>query len=131
MTRIMIRKILAVAAIVALAGSPVFGSVCAMSCGTGGGSCCCSSSPGDPGDISAAYSNPSCCSPELQTSRGKELFIDRPATGTRFQQNLLALSSPLLFNAGKTEPAGHVVIASSVGKARSSPLFLLKASFLI
>jgi hypothetical protein len=125
-----LRKGLAAFAVIVLALTPAFGAVCAMPCGSGeggaGGSCCCR-----PSETAAAevLSSPTCCASEVKAFDPG--ILARAAAGAR------ALESPTA-SVGTIEEISAVADLrwptprfNSPGNARSSPLFLLHASFVI
>jgi hypothetical protein len=130
MTRTYLKKGIAAVGVMVLALAPAFGSVCAMPCGSGGegagGSCCCKPS----GTLAAeALSNPSCCASEVKTSE--------PGILARATVSARSLEPTVVAVCTAEETAATAIFQSprphfdSPGNARSSPLFLLHASFII
>lgn len=124
------KKGIAALAVMVLALSPAFGALCAMPCGAGGegtgGSCCCRPA----GDSAAeVLAGPSCCTTEVKASD--------PGMPVRATVNVKALELPTASVCTAEETAAVAGLQwptpshDSPGNARSSPLFLLHASFII
>jgi hypothetical protein len=130
MTREYVKKTVAAVAVIVLALAMPFGGVCAMPCGSGGEgageSCCCRPAATLAAEV---VSSPSCCAPEVRTSDPG--MLARAAVGSRFLELTAAAvctAEEAAGVAGFQSPTPHV---DSPGNARSSPLFLLHASFII
>jgi hypothetical protein len=125
-----LKKGIAAFTVIVLMLLPAFGAVCAMPCGSGGedagASCCCRPS----GTLAAeVLANPSCCGSEVKTS-DPGILARAIAGPTVLEQTAASIGT-----AGETTtvadlqwPTPHF---DSPGNARSSPLFLLHASFII
>ena len=125
-----LKKMVAAFTVAVITLAPAFGAVCAMPCGSGGegagASCCCR-----PSETSAAtvLANPSCCASEVKSSEPGILAratvtartLESPAAAVRFTEETAAV-------AGFQRPTP---VFDAPGNARSSPLFLLHASFII
>lgn len=130
MTRNYIKKVIAAVTVMVLVLAPAFGSLCAMPCGSGGegagGSCCCRPSETLAVEVLA---NPSCCASEVKTSDPG--ILARAAVSARSLESTAAAvctAEETTEVAGFQSPTPHF---DSPGDARSSPLFLLHASFII
>ena len=130
MTNEYVKKGVAAFTVIVLALAPAFGAVCAMPCGNGGegagASCCCRPSETLAAEVLA---NPSCCASEVKTSDPG--IIARAIAGSRTPES----TSASIGTAQETATVAGVQWATphfdSPGNARSSPLFLLHASFII
>ncbi len=130
MTRKYLKKGLAAFTVIVLALAPAFGAVCAMPCGSGGdgasGSCCCRPSSASAGET---LSSPTCCAAEVKTSDSG--ILARATVSARALESPVAsvgTAEETVTVAGLQWPTPH---SDSPGSARSSPLFLLHASFII
>ena len=129
MNRNRLREVLAAVLVVLLAAAPVSGAVCTMSCSDGGGACCCENTAGI-GTVQLTAE--SCCADEASSPAAANLSAER-LTGS----NLSSFSAAATLNvAPDTDgPAaseqGFAAPPHGQAGGRSSPLFLLNASFLI
>ena len=130
MTKKYLKKGIAAFTVIVLALAPAFGAVCAMPCGSGGegasGSCCCRPSAVSTGE---ALASPTCCASEVKTFDPGSLA--RATDSARALEPTIApafTAEETVTVAGLQWPTPHF---DSPGNARSSPLFLLHASFII
>ena len=130
MTGKYLKKGLAAFAVIVLALSPAFGALCAMPCGAGGenagASCCCRPSETLAAEVIA---NPSCCTSEVKTA-DPAILVRATASSDAVELTPVAVCTTEKTQdiAGVQSPTPR---ALSPGNARSSPLFLLHASFII
>ena len=130
MTGKYVKKGLAALTVMVLALSPAFGALCAMPCGVGGegagASCCCRTSETSAAEV---FANPSCCTSEVKASDpGMSVRATISARALEPTAASVGTAEEIAAVTGFQSPTSHV---DSPGNARSSPLFMLHASFII
>jgi len=129
MSRNNVKQVLAAVLIVLVAAAPVTAAVCTMSCSDGGGACCCEGS-GSLGTVQLTAE--SCCADEAGSPAASNLTAER-ITGSTLSSSFTAATLDVVPDTNGPAGSGQGFAAPPRGQAggRSSPLFLLNASFLI
>ena len=129
MTRFFLQKCIVAMLLLSFAAAPFSGAVCTMSCADTNGVCCCTSS-GIPGELS--YEKPSCCQPEVSDGAESDAVAERIAGNGRTVMPAFPFAS-----AGEgvalpsTEVSTDRSLSAGPDSSRSSPAYLLNATFLI
>ena len=123
-------KAISVAVMAALLAAPAFGAVCTMSCSDEGRGCCCSSAT----DGALAYSADSCCDTGYSPESGRSTLLPDRVAGGEVRPVPLAGAALKPSLPGELPSSGMERALRSdraASRGRSSPLFVLHASFLI
>ena len=115
--------------VLSLAFASLAGGVCTMACGDDAAACCCRSV--GPSAVES-LERPSCCEPEFSSTGADVLKGERVASNGSSVLSYSTLpvdrEAPRLSEAGG---GGNLYFSEDGGAARSSPLFLLNAVFII
>jgi hypothetical protein len=129
MTKVFGKTVLVGMLVLSLAFASLAGGVCTMACGDDAAACCCRSVGPSAVEI---LERPSCCEPEFSSTGADVLKGERVASNGSSVLSHFALpvdrEDPRLSEAGG---GGNLYFSEDKGAARSSPLFLLNAVFLI
>jgi hypothetical protein len=115
--------------VLSLAFASLAGGICTMSCGDDVVTCCCSSIGASDVEILA---QPSCCEPEFSSAGADVLKGERVASnGSSVLSHFTLPVSGEVLRFSETGGGGSLHFSENGGAARSSPLFLLNAVFII